>query len=188
MPTNGSPSPATPWPPPGRVVGLDLGEQRIGIARSDSARTLALPHDVLVRSGDPALDRRRLAAIVDELGATLVIVGVPIALDGRHGPAAAAVLQEVDTLRQLLEVPLDTVDERLSTAEVLHRRREHLDRRQPSERGGRPRQARRSSGPGRQRSSERRPVVDHLAATVLLQAWLDAHRPERGGPERGGPE
>lgn len=166
---------------PGRVVGIDFGAQRIGIARSDAARTTALPCEVVVRSKDQVADRRRIAALVDELGATAVVIGVPFDLAGKAGPAASAVLSEIEVLRAELDVPVEVIDERLSTAEVLARRREGLATRDAARRqgrGGRP-------GAGRARPSvARRPVVDDLAATVILQHWLDRQR--RLGGQAGG--
>ncbi|MDA8296241.1 MAG: Holliday junction resolvase RuvX [Actinomycetota bacterium] len=163
----------------GRVVGIDLGAQRIGIARSDGARTTALPCEVLVRSGDRAADRRRIAALVDELAATVIVVGVPFDLAGKAGPAASAVLAEIADLRADIAVPIEVVDERLSTAEVLARRREGLAARDAARRQGRG--GRR--GAGRQRpAAARRPVVDDLAATVILQHWLDRQRRGHGDP------
>ncbi len=159
---------------PGRVLGLDLGAQRIGIARSDATRTMALPCEVVLRSGDRAADRRRVAALVDELGATAIVVGVPFDLAGNAGVAARAVLDEIEALRVELGVPIEAVDERLSTAEVLRRRREGLAARDAARRQGR------GGRPGARRvrpSAERRPVVDDLAAAVILQHWLDRQRP-----------
>lgn len=137
-----------------RALGLDLGERRIGVALSDSAGTLATPYEVLTRSGDRARDHARLAAMVDETGAEVVVVGLPLSLDGSHGPAATRVEAEVEELRGRLGVPVDTWDERLSTVEAERRLR--------------------SAGV---RGRRRRHVVDQVAATVILQSWLDATRP-----------
>ncbi len=156
----------------GRVVGVDLGERRIGIARSDRERRVALPYDVLERSGDVAVDHRRLGALADELGASTMVVGLPLGLNGRRGPAATKVLAEVAQLRAAVSVAVETWDERLSTAEVLANRRRALAERDRARRDGR---GGRSIGRGR-------PVVDDLAAAVLLQSWLDAHV---AGEQRG---
>ena len=159
---------------PGRVVAIDLGEKRIGIARSDAARRVALPYQVLERSGDVATDHRRLAAMAEELGASTLVVGLPLGLDGRRGPAALKVLAEVEQLRSAVAIGVETWDERLSTAEVLAHRRVSLvtrDRVRRSGRGGR--------GVGRG-AGRGRPVVDDLAAAVVLQAWLDAHAAAAG--------
>jgi putative holliday junction resolvase len=142
-----------------RAIGLDLGERRIGVALSDSAGTLATPYEVVTRSGDPSRDASRLAAIVDETGAEVVVVGLPLSLDGSHGPAAQRVEAEVAALRPRLGVPVELHDERLSTVEAERRLRA-------------------AGVKGRQR----RHVVDQVAATVILQSWLDASRPHDKGP------
>jgi putative Holliday junction resolvase len=106
------------------------------------------------RSGDRGHDHRRIAALVDEAGADVVVVGVPLSLDGSIGPAAQAVLDEIDQLRGVLGAEIVTWDERLSTVE-----------------------AQRSLRAGNVRKGKRRRVVDQVAATVILQSWLDAGQP-----------
>jgi len=140
-----------------RVIGIDLGERRIGVAVSDSARRVALPRCTLLRGPDPSADRARIAALVSETGASAVVVGLPVSLDGRHGPAAQAAEQEADALAELLAphgVEVETFDERLTTVSAERRLGE-------AGRGG----------------PARRQVVDQAAAAVMLQAWLDS----RGG-------
>ncbi len=148
-------------PDTGRVMALDLGRKRIGVAVCDDARTVATPYRTVNRSGHRPDEHETLAALVDEVGAGVVIVGLPLSLDGSLGPAAKAVLSEVKALRKLLGVPVETHDERLSTVTA----EAHLDH-------------------GGVRGPRRREVVDQLAAAVILQAWLD-HRPE-GGDGQGG--
>src|SRR5919106_1352056 len=140
-----------------RALGLDLGTRRIGIALSDSAGTLATPYEVVIRSGDRARDLERIAALADEAGAELVVVGLPRSLDGSIGPAARAVLDEVDELRARLAeraVGVVTWDERLSTVEAERRLR--------------------SAGV---KGARGRRVVDQVAARVILQSWLDGGQP-----------
>lgn len=132
----------------GRVLGVDLGTVRIGVAVSDSDRRVASPIEVIVRTGDPAHDRRTLAAIADEWEVALVVVGLPLSLSGQVGPAAQAALGEVEALRATLSVPVETYDERLTTV-TAERSLQNL------------------------RAPERRKIVDKVAAAVLLQAWLD---------------
>lgn len=137
-----------------RALGLDLGSRRIGVALSDSAGTLATPYEVVPRSGDRARDHRRIAELVEEADAELVVVGMPLSLDGTVGPAAAGVESEVAELRDHLTVPVEVWDERLSTVEATRRLR--------------------SAGVS---GRKRRHVIDQVAATVILQSWLDATRP-----------
>jgi putative Holliday junction resolvase len=137
-----------------RAVGLDIGTRRIGVALSDSGGTVATPYEVVQRSGDRVRDHGRLAVLVDEAGADVVVVGLPLSLDGTVGPAAREILDEVDQLRAALAAEVVTWDERLSTLE-----------------------AERSLRVMGVRRSNRRRVVDQVAATVILQSWLDAGQP-----------
>ena len=138
-----------------RAVALDIGTRRIGVALSDSGGTVATPYEVVTRSGDRSVDHRRIAALVEEAGAEVVVVGLPLSLDGSAGPAAQAILAEVDELRGVVPVSIVTWDERLSTVE-----------------------AERSLRAMRVRKGRHRQVVDQVAATVILQSWLDAGQPE----------
>lgn len=152
------------------MVAVDLGAARVGIAVSDRGRRLASPHEVLTRSGDEAADRAAIVRTVEELRATTLLVGVPVGLDGRLGPAATAALGEVEHLRVelgRLGVEVVAVDERLSTVEAHRRRLEALRARDGARRGGR---GGRAGGPP---GGRRRPVVDDAAAAVFLQSWLD---------------
>ena len=143
-----------------RVVGLDLGARRVGVAVSDSGALVATPYETLERGRDHATDHGRIAGIVDEVGAGLVVVGLPRSLDGSLGPAARLVLDEVDELAAALDVPVDTVDERLTTVT-----------------------AERSLRTQGRKGKAKRAVVDQVAATVILQTWLDgpAGRDARAG-------
>ncbi len=145
-----------PEVPVGPSVGLDLGDRRIGVAVGDGAGTTSVPSEVLERSADRQGDLRRLAAIVVDAGAEVVVVGLPLSLDGTTGPAARRVLDEVERLRTALPVPVVTHDERFSTVEAhASLRAAGLDER------------------------ARRRVVDAVAASVILQGWLDTRRAEQ---------
>jgi putative Holliday junction resolvase len=137
-----------------RAVALDIGTRRIGVALSDSGGTVATPYEVVTRSGERARDHRRIAGLVEEAGADVVVVGLPLSLDGSLGPSARTVLAEVDELRMALDVDVVTWDERLSTVE-----------------------AERSLRVMGVKKGNRRQVVDQVAATVILQSWLDAGQP-----------
>jgi putative Holliday junction resolvase len=131
-----------------RVVGIDLGSARIGVAVSDTSGVLASPYEVVPRD---AAAHARLQAIVEEVGAERVVVGMPLSLDGRKGPAAKLVEAEVEVLRAVLPVPVELYDERFTTVT-----------------------AHQQLAAGGKRSKARRQIVDQAAAAVLLQAWLDA--------------
>ncbi|MCU1354874.1 MAG: putative Holliday junction resolvase [Acidimicrobiales bacterium] len=134
-----------------RVLALDLGSKRIGVAVSDAGRTVATPIATLERHGDRPRLHREIAELVAEWDAGLLLLGFPIALDGSVGPAAQAVLAERDELASVVGVPVELHDERLTTriADRALRERGDLDGR------------------------ARRKVVDMVAAAVILQDWLD---------------
>jgi putative Holliday junction resolvase len=140
----------------GRAVGIDLGSRRIGIAVTDSAGTMALPRTTLVRSGDAEQDRRRLVDLVLDEEAVVVVVGLPLSLDGTRRRAATEAAEEAEALARLLEphrVDVELFDERLTTVSA--------------------HQALAAGGAG---GRQRRRVVDQAAATVMLEAWLDGRR------------
>jgi putative Holliday junction resolvase len=136
-------------PKGGRVLGLDLGDARIGVAISDDDRRLAVPLGT-VRTGAPA-DLKAIAALVGEHAVSTVVVGHPLLLSGERGDRAHHAERFADALRAVVRVPVVLQDERLSTSEAERALRE-------------------AGASGR----DRRRVVDRSAATVILQAWLDA--------------
>ncbi len=167
---------------PGRVLGVDLGERRIGLAVSDPTGTLASPHTVLTRSGDRGHDHRAILAVAAELGAGRVVVGLPRSLSGRLGPAAKGVLEEADALRRSAGAAgpqVDLHDERFTTVIA---RRSRRDQRPAGSPGAGGRAERRNGGrAGRGgRATATRPV-DDAAAAVMLQSYLDGHRSGAGG-------
>ena len=148
-----------------RVVGIDLGERRVGVAVSDSDGTLASPYVVIERSGDAGRDHAEIARIVTEVGASTVVVGLPISLDGTVGPAAEAARTEADRLAGALGVPVETHDERLTSVSAGR----------SLARSGLRRGARREA---------RRTSVDKVAAAIMLQSWLDSHVRRGAPPDR----
>lgn len=138
-----------------RVLGVDLGSRRIGLAATDPSNTLASPLAVLERGDDASDDHRAILAAAREIGARRIVVGLPVSLDGRQGPAARAVLVEVGNLKWLARperVSVDTYDERFTT--VI---------------------AEQSLKDAEVRKGRRRRMVDAAAATVILQSWLEAN-------------
>jgi putative Holliday junction resolvase len=134
---------------PGRVLGLDLGDARIGVAISDDRRRIAVPLGT-VRTGAPA-DVKAIADLVHGHGVTLVVIGHPLHLSGEAGERAHHADRFAEALDAFLDVPVLLQDERLSSVEADRALRE-------------------AGASGR----ERRRTVDRSAATVILQAWLDA--------------
>jgi putative Holliday junction resolvase len=136
----------------GRVLGLDLGDARIGVAISDPDRRLAVPVGT-IHVGQPPGELKAVAALVAEHEATLLVIGLPRSMSGDEGPRAALAREFGVALEAAVPVPIEFQDERLSTVEAERALRE-------------------AGVTGR----DRRRVVDRSAATVILQAWLDAHR------------
>lgn len=139
----------------GRVVALDLGEKRIGVAISDPDGVLASPYSTIDRSGDLARDHREIFSAVADVGAVLVVVGMPLSLSGARGPAAVATDKEVTQLRKALPVPVEIQDERLTTVSAARSMTAAGISSKRQRRGGR---------------------IDQEAAAVLLQSWLDSQR------------
>lgn len=133
-----------------RAVGVDLGSKRIGIAVSDSDGRLATPYEVVHRTGDRDRDHRTIAGIVAEVEAEIVVVGLPLSLDGREGRAAQGARHEAGLLESVVGVPVVLYDERFSTVT-----------------------AERILMEQNLKAPARRKVVDKVAASVILQAWLD---------------
>lgn len=119
---------------------------------------MAMPYSVVQRSGDVRADRAKVAGIVAEVEAELVLVGLPLSLDGSVGPAAAAAREEADALREMLGIPVELHDERLTSVSA---------NRALTEAGVTGRRRRRARQAG---------AVDQVAAAVLLQSWLDTRR------------
>jgi putative Holliday junction resolvase len=133
-----------------RILGLDPGTKRVGVAISDELKTIATPLECI-----PAEPFKRLVARLKELIAARqverIVVGMPRNMDGSYGPAAARVQQFVAALQQAIDLPIQTWDERLTTvmADRLLRQAEL-------------------------RSPQRKAKVDAAAAALLLQSYLDA--------------
>jgi putative holliday junction resolvase len=149
-----------PPPPPaaprrgGRVMGVDVGTVRVGLALSDPTGTLASPLETLSRAKDGS-DLDRLAALAVEHEVTEVVVGEPRHLSGASGASARDADAYARALADRLpSVPVQMIDERLSTVSAAS--------------------ALRASGLD---SRRQRPVIDQAAAVVILQSYLDARQP-----------
>lgn len=135
----------------GRVLALDLGEKRIGVAVSDPTRTIAASLTVLQRASRRE-DYARIAQLLAEQQATLLVVGLPVPLSGIEGDKAAWVRDYAAELAQQIDVPLAFWDEALTTVQAYDSLRQ---------RGKRAKQAKRR--------------IDAVAAAFILQSYLDAH-------------
>jgi putative Holliday junction resolvase len=133
-----------------KVIALDVGEKKIGIAISDALRITAQPRETLFRKNKKA-DLERIKDIVHEEGATKIVIGLPLNMNGTAGARAEAVYNFVEELKKELKVSVQVWDERLSTlqanrilleADMSRRKRKKLD--------------------------------DRIAAQLILQSYLDS--------------
>lgn len=139
-----------------RIIGLDVGEKRIGVALSDELAIAAHPLTVIVRNG-LGKDLGKIEEIVQEYSAAGIVVGLPLNMNGTIGESAKRVLSFTDSLKKKLPVSVETWDERLTTVsseKVLLEA--DLSRK------------------------KRKKVIDKVAATLLLQCYLDNRRRESG--------
>jgi len=148
-----------------RVLALDLGARRIGVAVSDADGRVATPVTVIQRHNDRPRLHREIAALVADYDAGMVLLGLPIDLAGKVGPSAQGVLAERDELAAVVGVPVEVHDERMTTriADQQLRERGDMDGR------------------------DRRKVVDMVAAAVILQDWLDRGASERRAEQEDRP-
>ncbi len=98
----------------GRIVGLDVGDVRIGVAVSDPLRIIAQPHSVITRS-TPERDIAAVCGVIEQAEAVRVVVGLPLNREGKTGPQAEKVLQFIEQLRAASSVEIVTQDERFTT-------------------------------------------------------------------------
>jgi putative Holliday junction resolvase len=133
------------------ILGVDPGTRRVGVAVSDAGGAVAFPLAVIDRKDDDSyLDE--LADLARMREADEIVVGLPTRLDGTEGPEAVEAIRIAGVLRKKLEVPVHLLDERFTT-----------------------RIAQGAMRAGNVSSRKQRPVVDKVAATLLLQTYLDAH-------------
>jgi len=142
----------------GRVLGLDLGERRIGLAVSDEDRQFAFPAGYHERSR-LAQDLEALRVLAAEQGVVRIVVGLPLLLDGREGKGALAAREFAAALGAATSLPVELVDERLTTKEAEHALRE---------------------APSKTRRG-RKHVIDSMAATLLLRGWLESRARSQAG-------
>jgi putative Holliday junction resolvase len=142
----------------GPILGLDLGARRIGLAISDERGVFAFPLGHLERVG-PKRDLEALRTLAVERGATRIVVGLPLQLDGREGVEARAAREFARVLAEATSLRVELMDERLTTVEAERALREA------------PRSKRRA----------RKQVIDAMAATLMLRSWLESSGPRDPG-------
>ena len=139
-----------------RVLGLDLGTKRIGIACSDALGWTAQVHSTLIHSSE-AEDLAAIAKICAETEAERIVVGLPLNMDGTRGERAHAAEEFGARLEQELNLPVEYWDERLSTVS-----------------------SERILIAADVSRKKRKAVVDRLAAAIILQSWLDRNQSNHG--------
>jgi len=137
-----------------RVLAVDFGERRIGLAISDPAGWMAQPLEKIDRRPGDA-DVMRIKEICEEYAVGEIVVGVPLSLKGEVGPQAEAALDYADKLKKIIGLPVRTWDERLSTVS-----------------------AQRALLEANVSRKKRKHFVDKIAATFILQAYLDSKEME----------
>jgi putative Holliday junction resolvase len=132
-----------------KALGIDLGEARVGVAVSDDLGMLAHPLETIsVKTTDV---KKRILTLAAERGAQTIIVGMPRNMDGSYGPAATKAKEFIEALRSSTEIKIIGWDERLTTVS-----------------------AQRSLHEAGKNTKKQRPIIDQVAAQIILQGWLDS--------------
>jgi putative holliday junction resolvase len=147
------------FPTAGRLLAVDWGDVRIGLALSDPSQVLATPLETLVRRAGKRFPMPRFLELIAEHAPVGVVVGLPLTGEGEEAASAAAAREMAETIGRRAALPVELWDERMSTARALAAIREQ---------GGSTR--------------GRREDVDALAAAVLLQHFMEARRTARAEP------
>ncbi len=135
-----------------RILGLDFGDKRIGVAVSDPLGITAQGITMFIRETEGG-EYNKLADLVEELDVKKIVVGIPKNMDGSLGPQGEKVMEFVRSLKRKLKLPVETFDERLTTKQADNILIE--------------------AGLSRKK---RKGVIDKVAGTIILQAYLDAQR------------
>ena len=141
----------------GRILALDLGDRRIGMAISDPLRHTARPLMTLERVSR-GRDMERIREVITEQEVAAIVVGMPLNMDGSRGPRARLTETFIDRVRGAMRISVYEWDERLTTV-----------------------QAERVLIEGNMRRERRREVIDQVAAVIILQSYLDARRCDSTG-------
>ena len=135
-----------------RVIGLDIGEKRVGVAVSDPSGSVATP--LVVLDAKKVLgDGRDVRRLIEDYEAELLVIGLPLSMDGSEGPQAAAVRVAGERLARIVAIPIVYHDERLSSTE-----------------------ARKSMTAAGVSDKAKRGSIDMVAASLFLQSFLDGRR------------
>ena len=137
----------------GRVMALDVGDVRIGIAVSDLMGIIANPLETYTRKGNLDVDASYVAALAKEKEVTQIVSGLPLGLKGQENEQTAKTREFIDKLREVCGIPIEYLDERFTTLS-----------------------AERVLIEGNVRRENRKKVIDKVAATIILQNYLDRKR------------
>lgn len=133
-------------------MALDWGTKRIGVAVTDPLGLMAHPVDTLAAE-DEAAFFKALRLIIEDKDVTRIVVGLPVNMDGTHGPAARSAKAFADRVAAATGLPVETTDERLTSMDADH----HLH------------------DAGVKDWKKRKQRVDRVAAALILQSWLERH-------------
>lgn len=134
-----------------RIMGLDIGDARIGVALSDPSGFLATPHSVIHRKSN-IITLQKIQDVISSEAVEMIVAGLPLTLKDEIGPQATKILEYIAYLQNYITIPIETWDERYSSLDAEERMREL---------GVKP--------------QKRREMLDAVAASVFLQDYLDAH-------------
>ena len=137
----------------GRVMALDIGDVRIGIAVSDLMGIIANPLETYTRKGNLDVDAKYIADLAMSKEVSLIISGLPLGLKGQENEQTAKTREFVDRLKEVCDIPIEYLDERFTTLS-----------------------AERVLIEGNVRRENRKKVIDKVAATIILQNYLDRKR------------
>ncbi|MDO8525536.1 MAG: Holliday junction resolvase RuvX [Candidatus Omnitrophota bacterium] len=135
-----------------RIMALDVGTKRIGVAMSDELFLTAQGADTIHRVAADA-DLAKIKKVAEENGVGEIVVGLPINMNGTYGPKAKEVMEFMDRLTKLTAIPVKTWDERLTTV-----------------------QAERVMLEADLSRAKRRGAIDRIAAQIILQSYLDSRK------------
>ena len=137
----------------GRIMALDVGDVRIGIAVSDLMGIIANPLETYTRKGNLEVDARYIAELAKSKEVSLFVSGLPLGLKGQENEQTIKTREFVDKLKEVCDIPVEYLDERFTTLS-----------------------AERVLIEGNVRRENRKKVIDKVAATIILQNYLDRKR------------
>ena len=133
----------------GRLIALDVGDVRIGVAASDLMKIIANPVTTYHRSGDEEKDAQEIARLIREKEGELIVCGLPVAMDNSENEQTAKTRHFVDVLKKYIDLPVEFCDERFTSISA---ERVLID--------------------ANMRRKDRKQVIDKIAATIILETYM----------------